>query len=428
MSSSSSSGGDGLRKYGAIDTNDSLLPVTDLDDEESILTKEQVSEENEEIDQVQQCLTHLKDPKIIFGAICVKLCIVAIAFLIFAPQTLLVNYVGFGVIDNNMATKLYVFSWENSAASDTSSLLVTASNEYGVFRRDAYPWLDSPVAGNNVNNTYIYSTSCFSLAFYSLTHSILISILSLFSGSQLVEPYRVTTLTVTRRSADVSSNSNNSSTDTRTNTFVWTIDGDGDVEVLGSDDSTLAVMRGVSISVRFRTTGVYALIVTEYDSTGAVVTSTHINAICKYVKRELRTLTIADRESFLNAAATIWKYTTEEGQALYGEKFTGMEKFTSLHIIQSNDIRCDSYHEGSGFITHHLAMSVSFDAALRAVDPSVTLPYWDFTIEGRHASPTAAHPFDHSLPFWSTHSDPLLYPCSRKVKPLLARKKLLRTC
>ena len=139
-----------MKKYGAIDTNDLLLPVTDLDDEESILTKDQASEalSNEEIDHIQLCLTHLKDPKIIFGAICVKLCIVAIAFLIFAPQTLLVNYVGFGVIDNNMATKLYVFSWENSAASDTSSLLVTASNEYGVFRRDAYPWLDSPVAGD----------------------------------------------------------------------------------------------------------------------------------------------------------------------------------------------------------------------------------------------------------------------------------------
>ena len=346
-SSSSFSGGEGLRKYGAIDTNDLLLPVTDLDDEESILTKDQqqqVVEENEEIDHVQQCLTHLKDPKILFGAICVKLCIVAIAFLIFAPQTVLINYVGFGgVLDNNMATKLYVFSWENSATTDTSSLLVTASNEYGVFRRDAYPWLDSPIA-----------------------------------GCQLVEPYKVTTLSVARSSIT------DSSTDTSKNTFVWTIEGDGDVEVLSSDDLTLAAMKGSSITVKFRTTGVYALVVTEYDTTGAVVTSTHINAICKYVKRELRTLTIDDREAFLNAAATIWKYTTEEGQALYGEKFTGMEKFTALHIIQSNDIRCDSYHEGSGFITHHLAMSVSFDAALRAVDPSVTLPYWDFTIEGRH--------------------------------------------
>jgi hypothetical protein len=36
-----------------------------------------------------------------------------------------------------------------------------------------------------------------------------------------------------------------------------------------------------------------------------------------------------------------------------------------------------------GFLTHHLALTLSFDASLRAVDPSVILPYWDFTIEGQ---------------------------------------------
>ena len=244
-----------------------------------------------------------------------------------------------------------------------------------------------------------------------------------FSGSQLVEPYRVTSLSVARSSADSSN-----SADTNTNTFVWTIDGDEDVEVLSSDDPTFAVMKGDSITVKFRTTGVYALVVTEYDTTGAVVTSTHINAICKYVKRELRTLTVADREAFLNAAATIWKYTTEEGQALYGEKFTGMEMFTALHIIQSNDIRCDSYHEGSGFITHHLAMSISFDAALRAVDPAVTLPYWDFTIEGRRESPqpTISFVILRTLILVLPYIHAISYP--PKVKPLPARRKLLRTC
>ena len=36
-----------------------------------------------------------------------------------------------------------------------------------------------------------------------------------------------------------------------------------------------------------------------------------------------------------------------------------------------------------GFLTHHLALTNSFEASLRSVDPSVTLPYWDFTIEGQ---------------------------------------------
>ena len=33
-------------------------------------------------------------------------------------------------------------------------------------------------------------------------------------------------------------------------------------------------------------------------------------------------------------------------------------------------------------MTHHLALSVSFESSLRAVDKRVTMPYWDFTIEG----------------------------------------------
>lgn len=37
---------------------------------------------------------------------------------------------------------------------------------------------------------------------------------------------------------------------------------------------------------------------------------------------------------------------------------------------------------GSGFLTHHLALTNTFEASLRSIDPSVTLPYWDFTIEG----------------------------------------------
>ena len=42
--------------------------------------------------------------------------------------------------------------------------------------------------------------------------------------------------------------------------------------------------------------------------------------------------------------------------------------------------------EGSGFLTHHLALTNTFEASLRAIDPSVTLPYWDFTVEGEQVA------------------------------------------
>ena len=40
----------------------------------------------------------------------------------------------------------------------------------------------------------------------------------------------------------------------------------------------------------------------------------------------------------------------------------------------------DHIHEGNGFITQHIKMDLIFQASMQAVDPSVTLPYWDFTM------------------------------------------------
>jgi hypothetical protein len=44
----------------------------------------------------------------------------------------------------------------------------------------------------------------------------------------------------------------------------------------------------------------------------------------RYVKREIRTLTVEDRERFLDAAAAVWKYSQAEGEALFGSKFTSI--------------------------------------------------------------------------------------------------------
>ena len=84
----------------------------------------------------------------------------------------------------------------------------------------------------------------------------------------------------------------------------------------------------------------------------------------------------------MNAAHKMWELSTEEGRLIYGDKFTSIHTFTKEHALASGDIMCDQFHEGSGFLTHHLAISNSFEASLRAIDPSVSLHYWDFTKEG----------------------------------------------
>ena len=58
----------------------------------------------------------------------------------------------------------------------------------------------------------------------------------------------------------------------------------------------------------------------------------------------------------------------------------------------TGDVACDRWHEGTGFLTHHLALSLSFEAAVRAVNPATTTPYWDFTVDGEAIKRSAGGP------------------------------------
>ena len=67
---------------------------------------------------------------------------------------------------------------------------------------------------------------------------------------------------------------------------------------------------------------------------------THFEEIlCRYVKREVRSLTVSDREEFLDAAVTMWKTSAGEGRELYGSKFTSIDEFTLHHAYQVSSHR-----------------------------------------------------------------------------------------
>ena len=219
---------------------------------------------------------------------------------------------------------------DNVYVASTSEMYVEASNEYGVY--DApYPWL------------------------YEV------------AGTRLIEPYKETSLVL----------SGSIVTDNADYKYQWSIEYKS-VAI----DNHLAY-GGVQQTITLTEPGTYALTVHAVDPTTKTIVAEYSTLlICKYVKREIRSLTLADREKFLDAMAALWKYNQEDGLALYGAKFTSIATFVAAHSMASNDIMCDAFHDGSGFLTHHLALTNSFEASIRAVDPSVTLPYWDFTIEG----------------------------------------------
>ncbi len=42
---------------------------------------------------------------------------------------------------------------------------------------------------------------------------------------------------------------------------------------------------------------------------------------------------------------------------------------------------CPQFHDGMGFLTTHSMLSNTFEYSLQLVNPKLTLPYWDWTIE-----------------------------------------------
>ncbi len=216
-----------------------------------------------------------------------------------------------------------IYGSEDTINAQSDEVYVTASNEYGVFER-YYPWLDD------------------------------------VAGSQLVEPYKETTLTLS------------GSLVTSGYEYSWSI-----VKYTGELE-----YNSLTQKVTLTAPGVYPITVNIIDSKSTIVATYTTLLICKYVKREIRELTVADREAFLNAFHTLWEYDQEVGVAKFGDKYTSMDTLVAAHSMASNDIMCDAFHDGSGFLTHHLALTNGVEAAMRAVDPSVTMHYWDFTIEG----------------------------------------------
>lgn len=101
----------------------------------------------------------------------------------------------------------------------------------------------------------------------------------------------------------------------------------------------------------------------------------------RYVRREIREMSDVARNAYFDAVEVITKLSTAEGQALYGSGFTTTDEITRIHLNLAGDHDTDKLHSGLGFLMQHNALSNAYEIALRVVDPSIALPYWDYTID-----------------------------------------------
>ena len=132
----------------------------------------------------------------------------------------------------------------------------------------------------------------------------------------------------------------------------------------------------------FADVGEHTVRIEELDSTKTILNNfIEEKILVRYVRREIRNLTPEDRNLFLDTAKVMWDISQEVGTLLYGSKFKSILVLNEFHLNMAGDPLCDHIHEGMGFLTQHTAFSLSFEQSLQAINPKVTLPYWDYTID-----------------------------------------------
>lgn len=184
-----------------------------------------------------------------------------------------------------------------------------------------------------------------------------------YPWGSIVEPYRITYFEVTNPVSDY--------------TYKWYVDG------WHTDDGSV-------IPIVFTATpGTYQTVeVKMVSSNGVVLTSSSIQVMNKYVRREIRSLIDQDREAFFQAVAIMQRVTTQTGKKIYGTKYRSRDFFNRIHLYYGGSKSCDHWHQGPGFVTSHVTFSLMFEQSLQSINPSITLPYWDFTLESTFYNPS----------------------------------------
>jgi hypothetical protein len=196
------------------------------------------------------------------------------------------------------------------------------------------------------------------------------------TNSLLATPYKTTTFTV----------SNPAGSDC---VYNWVI---RDTAGQAVDKGKVTDGSNAFSSSNLKSVGQYTLSVAESDCAGTDTTDRTVDTTLwvKYVRRELTTLTDEDRETFLDAFATLWQVNTVDGQQLYGENYKSLYYFASIHNDGGANSVCDEFHGNQGFVNNHLMLGAYLEQSLQLVDPSTCLHYMEyasyFTLSGNFAS------------------------------------------
>ena len=148
--------------------------------------------------------------------------------------------------------------------------------------------------------------------------------LALYGLEMLVEPYRETRITATNpEGASLGLGGR----------FYWLlVRADQSGSPLEGADAQVDARGGPFATVTLTDAGEkYALLVQQTRADGSVVAEKRVTITCKYVRRELRDLTEADRTRYFTAMREFYTVTLDEGRAKYGAAFYNARHVAAYH-------------------------------------------------------------------------------------------------
>ena len=115
-------------------------------------------------------------------------------------------------------------------------------------------------------------------------------------------------------------------------------------------------------------------------STGQVFTDDFTMA-ARYVRREIRSVSDADRETFLTALKVMYTLSDDEGQALYGSKFHSAGFYAAKHLNGAGVSDCDHWHDGAAILVKHMAYTLQVEQTLQSINAAIAMPYWEYGMD-----------------------------------------------
>ncbi|CAM9668790.1 unnamed protein product [Ascophyllum nodosum] len=201
--------------------------------------------------------------------------------------------------------------------------------------------------------------------------------------TKVIEPHRETILTVSNPSEE--------------HNYRWVLRVD-------ETDEVQASVSGTEVAVILTQLDEHVITLEEVNPAGLVTRHLEETVIVKYVRREIRTLTEVERGELLDSMHQLWAVSKEDGKEIYGDNYVDIWTINKLHHLGGSGYTCDHFHDGVGFLTSHVLLTNIFERSLQIVNPKLSLPYWDFTIEASSSRETKYDPSD------PTSRTPLLDP------------------